>query len=323
MFSIIIPVKELNDYIRETVPAIFRLDRSDWELLIVTNEPQETEWPNDSRVVMLSSGRVGPAEKRDLAASRAVGDFLVFLDDDSYPQSDLLSIAFKEFEEGQVALGGPAVTPPHNSFLQKVSGAVFSSKLTGGSPERYRPHGSRRLVDDWPSVNLMIRREIFLEIGGFDSPFWPGEDTFLCEKLLNAGHHVLYVPELIVWHHRRPGLRAHAKQVGAYGLHRGYFARHLPANSRKFKYFLPSMVFLMLATMPLALLLGGVLSKMFFIGAITYGLGLLFGVLDAARHSTLAIALAAVPYIVITHFSYGYWFIRGFTMTKPLVSKLR
>lgn len=323
MFSIIIPVKELNDYIRETIPAIQRMDRSDWEVLIVTNDPQLSEWPNEHRVRMLSSGRVGPADKRDQGARGASGDYLVFLDDDSYPEPNLLSVASVEFEQGRVALGGPAITPTSDTFLQKVSGAVFSSKLTGGSPERYRPVGTKKLVDDWPSVNLMIRRDVFLSIGGFDSPYWPGEDTFLCLKLKRAGHHVMYVPSMIVWHHRREGLGRHARQVGAYGLHRGYFARHLPETSRRPQYFLPSAVFLLFLSLPLVPFMPGPLGQLILAAVCLYGLAIILGVVDLLRVNRWTVAIAAVPYVLVTHLAYGYCFIRGISMRAPLVSRLR
>ena len=323
IFSIIIPVKELNDYVRETVPYILQLDFADWELFIVTNENQNTEWPSESRIKMLSSGRVGPAEKRDIAASVANGKYLVFLDDDSYPDSNLLSLAFEKFTQGAVALGGPAVTPPTDSFKQKVSGAVFSSKITGGSPERYRPVGEQREVDDWPSVNLMMSREVFLKIGGFNSPYWPGEDTFLCLKLLRAGHRVTYVPNLIVWHHRREGLLRHMKQVGAYGLHRGYFARHLPETSRRVQYLFPTLVFLMFLSAPIALLLPGIVQLFVLLGMSVYLMGVVAGVGDIMRWEKKSVAVAAFPYVVATHMSYGYWFLRGLFRRGQLVSKLR
>jgi hypothetical protein len=323
IFSIIIPVKELNDYVRETVPYILQLDFADWELFIVTNENQNTEWPSESRIKMLSSGRVGPAEKRDIAVSVANGKYLVFLDDDSYPDSNLLSLAFEKFTQGAVALGGPAVTPPTDSFKQKVSGAVFSSKITGGSPERYRPVGEQREVDDWPSVNLMMSREVFLKIGGFNSPYWPGEDTFLCLKLLRAGHRVTYVPNLIVWHHRREGLLRHMKQVGAYGLHRGYFARHLPETSRRVQYLFPSLVFLMFLSAPIVLLLPGIFQLFLFLGMSIYFMGVVAGVGDIMRWEKKSVAIAAFPYVVATHLSYGYWFLRGLFRRGQLVSKLR
>jgi cellulose synthase/poly-beta-1,6-N-acetylglucosamine synthase-like glycosyltransferase len=323
IFSIIIPVKELNDYVRETVPYILSLDFADWELFIVTNENQKTEWPNESRIKMMSSGRVGPAEKRDIAAAVATGQYLVFLDDDSYPEPNLLSLALEKFKDGAVALGGPAVTPITDSFKQRVSGAVFSSRITGGSPERYRPVGDQREVDDWPSVNLMMSRDIFLKIGGFNSPYWPGEDTFLCLKLLRAGYRVTYVPNLIVWHHRREGLVRHMKQVGAYGLHRGYFARHLPETSRRIQYIFPSLVFLMFLATPIAIVLPALLQQLVLLGMGVYLFAVIFGVFDMMRFEKKTVAMAALPYVIATHLSYGYGFLRGLFRRGQLVSKLR
>jgi GT2 family glycosyltransferase len=322
-FSIIIPVKELNDYVRETVPYIVGLDYSDWELFIVTNDEQVSEWGDEPRINMMSSGRVGPAEKRDLAARVATGKYLVFLDDDSYPESNLLSLALTKFTSGSVAIGGPAMTPVSDSFKQKVSGVVFSSRITGGSPERYRPVGEQRDVDDWPSVNLMVKRDVFLSVDGFDSPYWPGEDTFLCLKLLRAGHKVTYVPELIVWHHRREGLLRHMKQVGAYGLHRGYFARHLPETSRRIQYFFPSVVLLMFLSIPITLLLPEVFRWLLLLGICGYLSAVVIGILDLMRFEKPMVSIAAFPYVIATHISYGYQFLRGLFHRGQLVSKLR
>ena len=322
-FSIIIPVKELNDYVLETVPYIVGLDYSDWELFIVTNDEQVSEWPEEPRIKMMSSGRVGPAEKRDLAARAAAGTYLVFLDDDSYPESNLLSLALTKFTSGSVALGGPAMTPVSDSFKQKVSGVVFSSRITGGSPERYRPVGEQRDVDDWPSVNLMVKRDVFIGVDGFDSPYWPGEDTFLCLKLFRAGHKVTYVPELIVWHHRREGLLRHMKQVGAYGLHRGYFARHLPETSRRIQYFFPSLVFLMFLIAPATLLLPTFIRLFALVGIGVYLSAVVIGILDLMRFENPIVAIAAFPYVIATHISYGYQFLRGLLHRGQLVSKLR
>ena len=322
-FSIIIPVKELNDYVLETVPYIVGLDYSDWELFIVTNDEQVSEWPEEPRIKMMSSGRVGPAEKRDLAARAAAGTYLVFLDDDSSPESNLLSLALTKFTSGSVALGGPAMTPVSDSFKQKVSGVVFSSRITGGSPERYRPVGEQRDVDDWPSVNLMVKRDVFIGVDGFDSPYWPGEDTFLCLKLFRAGHKVTYVPELIVWHHRREGLLRHMKQVGAYGLHRGYFARHLPETSRRIQYFFPSLVFLMFLIAPATLLLPTFIRLFALVGIGVYLSAVVIGILDLMRFENPIVAIAAFPYVIATHISYGYQFLRGLLHRGQLVSKLR
>ena len=240
-FSIIIPFKAVNAYVRETVPYVLKLNNADWELILVPNEDMKSEWP-DPRISVRASGRVGPGAKRDMAAKVARGDVLVFLDDDSYPRADLLDVAARHFcDPGVVALGGPGITPPEDCFWQRVSGAVFLSKLSGGAPERYVPVGGVREIQDWRSVNLMVRKADFLAIGGFDSAYWPGEDTKLCLDLVKkTGRKILYIPDLVVWHHRRAGLMGHLKQIGAYGLHRGFFVKEYPETSRKPAYFIPS-----------------------------------------------------------------------------------
>jgi glycosyltransferase involved in cell wall biosynthesis len=100
-FSIIIPVKAVNDYVRETVPYIQSLDGDNWELLILPNEADLDEWCDD-RIKLIPSGRVGPAEKRDLGAQHASGEVLIFLDDDSYPSQNLLKIASPFFESDEI-----------------------------------------------------------------------------------------------------------------------------------------------------------------------------------------------------------------------------
>jgi GT2 family glycosyltransferase len=323
-FSIVIPVKEVNDYVRETVPYLLDLDDDDWELLIVTNDQESNPWSATNKVRMLSSGRVGPADKRDQAAKVARGEILVFLDDDSYPQRDLLTVARRYFSDpGIAAIGGPAITPPTDTFKQKVSGAVFMSKLTGGSPERYLPVGQSRDVDDWPSVNLMVRRSAFIEVNGFDSPYWPGEDTFLCLKLVRRNHRIVYAPDLVVWHHRREGLTRHMKQVGAYGLHRGYFVRKYPETSFRAGYFVPAAFVVFVLATPLAFVLPAWCQTLVVAGWSVYVLGLLLGVIDLARKVDVKVALGALPYIVATHISYGCQFLRGITYRGQLVSKLR
>lgn len=323
-FSVIIPVKSINDYVRETVPHVLKLKGASWELIIVPNEEAVSEWP-DPRVRLLASGRVGPGAKRDMAAKVARGDILVFLDDDSYPREDLLEVAREYFDDpAVVALGGPAITPAQDGFWQRVSGAVFLSRFSGGAPERYVPLGGVREIMDWPSVNLMVRRSDFLTVGGFNTTYWPGEDTKLCLELVKrTGKRILYVPQLVVWHHRRAGLKAHLKQVGAYGLHRGFFAKHYPETSRKFVYFIPS-VFLAFTLLSLfAGLLPGPLRALVVAGWGAYALALFKAWLESLKYETFAVACCSLYYIVCTHWVYGARFLQGFLLTRRLVSELR
>lgn len=322
-YSIIIPVKEINHYIRETVPHILSLDSPSWELIIIPNEFCENEWGCE-KIHILPSGRVGPAAKRDLGATASNGEFLVFLDDDSFPSKNYLSIANNYLDdEGVVALGGPGITPENDSFWQKVSGAVFVSRFSGGAPERYLSIGVERQVYDWPSVNMIVKKSDFIGIGGFSTQYWPGEDTKLCLDLLKKTHKkILYIPQLVVWHHRRSGLKRHLVQIGAYGLHRGFFFKKYPETSRKVLYLAPSLFVIYLIASLVGYLFTTIEPQLIFLPLYVYLLVLALALLDIWKKINIRVGLAALPYIFFTHFYYGVKFLQGL-FSKDLRSKYR
>jgi GT2 family glycosyltransferase len=321
-FTIIIPVIKINDYIRETISHVLEMEEPSWELLIITDQEQETEWPDEKRIKLLSSGRVGPALKRDLGAKHAVGDYLVFLDDDSFPKFDFLQKLKISFTESKAdALGGPGITPEQASFWETVSGSTFESSFLSSDAKRYLPKGILQSVDDWPSVNLTVKRSVFHDIGGFDSKYWPGEDTEFCRKLLMHGYSIFYDPSVQVFHHRRSGILKHLKQVGGYGFHRGHFARKFPENSRKFKYFLPSVLFLyFIIVFPLYFVFSW--FPIVF-PAIVYLAMLFIFLIETSIRRGIAIAAASLSYVVFGHFWYGVQFLRGIGFSGTLVSRLR
>ena len=138
--DIIIPVKEINNYIYEAIPEILSLDYENFGIIIFPDTFDGDEYltiRKTNKLRIISTGNIGPAQKRDLALKYSDADIFAFLDDDAYPRRDWLKNAVKHFENPDIAaVGGPAITPPNNSFYQRVSGAVFLSKISGGNPER-------------------------------------------------------------------------------------------------------------------------------------------------------------------------------------------
>lgn len=320
-YSFIIPVKAINNYIRESIPNILKIERDDFEVIIYSDTVNEENWDKTRQI---ATGSVGPAEKRTLAIRDAVGEILIFIDDDAYPEKDFLNILEKDFgDENIIAVGGPAITPKDDSFWQKVSGAVFLSSLSGGNPERYISKGKKRFVDDWPSVNLSVRKKDFEKIGGFNCEYWPGEDTKLCLDLVNLSGKILYDPSLIVYHHRRSGFFKHLKQVGGYGLHRGFFAKKYPKTSLKLKYFVPSFFLLFILAGAILSFYNKIFLEIYLIGWGIYFLALIKTFTDIHKYEGVLVSLCALPYIFFTHLVYGFRFIQGLIFTRKLKSKLR
>ena len=314
--SIIIPVKEVNDYIRESMPHILNMDYENYEVLIFPDTPTSESFP---RTRIIPTGSMGPAEKRDLALKHASGEILAFLDDDAFPRKDWLKNAVKHFRDSNVAaVGGPAVTPTSDSVWQRASGAVFSSWLaSGGNEYRYVP-GPAREVDDFPTVNLLVRRDVFEKVGGFDSNYWPGEDTKLCLDITKTmGKKIIYDPEVFVYHHRRALFIPHLKQISRYAFHRGYFAKVLPETSLRFTYFVPS---LFLIGIILGLLLFPVhrtIAALYLSTISLYALMLVTtALIITLKERKLLIGMLAIPGIFLTHLLYGYNFLKGLSTAR-------
>ena len=322
LVSIIIPVIKINDYIMESVPKNLELDWPDFEIIIFADEADESHHFPKTRII--ASGKVGPAEKRDLALKYAKGEYLAFLDDDAYPQKNWLKKAMIHFETDDklAAVGGPAVTPESDGVLQKVSGAVFESYLGGASARnRYLSVGPKMEVDDWPTVNLIVRRDVFEKIGGFDNSFWPGEDTKLCLDIINAGYKIIYEPDAIVFHHRRSDMLKHFKQVGNYALHRGYFAKIYPKTSRKLFYFVPSLFDLYLIVLITLSFVHnpGLIGQFIAFPIIGYFLFLIVdGIIISWRWQNSIVGFLSIILIFLTHLWYGIRFVQGLIVPKLL-----
>ena len=322
--SIIIPVKKINNYLRkETIPALLRQTEKNFEILVLTDRESHEKFPK-TRIIS-TWPKTGPADKRDIGAKEAKGKILAFLDDDSYPDTSWLKNALDVFKQKKAYAGvcGPSLTPKSDNLSQKASGYVWSSWLGSGGAGNYRATVSpRRFVDDYPTVNLLVRKNDFWQVGGFESRFWPGEDTKLCNDLVYClGKKIVYDPNVVVYHHRRPIFGPHLSQISRYAIHRGYFARTFPKTSFRLGYFLPSLFALGFISGPLLgiiikrqheLLSSFVFYSWFFFSALYLILLLITIAHIYYLERRIKLSLLSGLSIFTTHLVYGFLFLKGF-----------
>jgi GT2 family glycosyltransferase len=319
LFSIIVPVKAYNDYCRESLAACRRL-YPEQELFFSPDEP--TDVPIEG-VRVLPSGPLGPGAKRDLCAAQATGEFLAFLDDDAYPEPGWLEAAAEVFADPAVgAVAGPAVTPADDPLSHWASGLVYESYLVGGPYAfRYRPLPARD-CDDYPTCNLLVRRSVFDAIGGFDTRYWPGEDTVACLKIVHEqGKRLAYDPRVLVWHHRRPMFAGHLRQLNRYARHRGFFMKRFPKTSLRPSYFAPTAL---LAWVALGWLPGLQWAAWLGLWAASLGLYTLAVALESFRMMKKApkayqgwrLLGLLMGGMIVTHLSYGWNLVVGLASSR-------
>ena len=309
--SLIIPLHRPTPAFRRCVERALAVAGERHEVIVVTDRPVEAI-PAGVKVVLTGAeADTSPAEKRDAALGIAAGDVYAFLDDDAYPAEDWLERALARFDDPDVAaVGGPGLTPPGSPFRERASGAFYESPFGSGTlRSRFRPVGSMRPVDDWPAYNFLVRREALRAVGGWASRYYGGEDTKLCLALRDAGFRIVYDPEVVVYHHRRPIFRPHLRQVGNVGRHRGYFVRAFPGTSRRLTYFLPSLA-VAAAAVGVAWAGRRPRGRRLVAGAALTGAAAISG--HAVRDGEDARVAAVLPAVVAaTHLVYAVQFARG------------
>lgn len=177
---------------------------------------------------------------------------------------------------------------------------------------RYKASGPIRDIDDWPSVNLLVRKDIFIQIGGFDTNYWPGEDTKLCLDIVQTGKRIVYDPAVVCWHHRATTPLKHLQQVARYGLHRGHFAHKFPATSRRLSYFSPSLVLAGVAAAT-ALALAMPASRLAIGATVTAAMLVIvvFAMIEAWRSRQWPVVILYPVLLSLTHLVYGIMFLKG------------
>ncbi len=311
MISIVIAVKNDNPYLQQSVRESLKQKYEKFEIIVLPDENIDTLPPE---VTVIPTGNELPAIKRNIGVEAAKGEIIAFLDDDSYPAANWLYELAANFDDDEVgAAGGPATTPSEDTLWLQVSGAVYSSFAASGS-YRYRYiHDRRREVDDYPTCNLAVRRSVFNDANGFQTNYWPGEDTELCLTITKKlGKKIIYDPLVHVYHHRRSFWNGHFKQVTQYALHRGFFVKKFPETSRKPAYFMPTILAFGILTGWTTYFWCKPLFYIYLAVLIVY-----FIVLAAA--SLLAspkLILYTIMGTVLTHIAYGIYFMKGLFSSK-------
>lgn len=268
------------------------------------------------------------ASKRNQILKYGKGEIFVFNDDDVFSPPQYLENIVETFKNPTIlAACGPLLTPPTDSFMQQASGVVWEGYLGSMGAGIYR---SRRLspqfVYDYPAANLIVKAEVFQQIGGFQTGIFPGEDTKLCldiYKRFNTG--IYYKPNLFVYHSRKPLFTPHLAQIGRYGNQRGWFALAYPETSFKLQYFLPSLLLLYILGFAILSVRSILVSNFALVGLASLPLLVyaVFVIIEAIRityQKGIRIAGLAIVGVIATHLYYGYRFLKSFV--SKLIRKL-
>jgi cellulose synthase/poly-beta-1,6-N-acetylglucosamine synthase-like glycosyltransferase len=314
--SIIIAFYKNRAYLEECLRHCSDIDYPDFEILVVTHSPLQL---SNEKVRVVLTEKVGQGDKKNIGVACASGELCAFIDDDAYPRSDWLKNSLKYLEDPTVvAVGGPGITPPNDSLMQRAGGLIYSLPIGSGNfSSRYAAKKTNN-IGELPGYNLIIRKSFLNEIGGISVAYRSGEDSILSYNIVKLGKKFQYADDVIVYHHRRPLFISHLKQISTYALHRGYFIKKHHETSAKVSYLIPS-VFLVTA---LVWSLLGLLNPFFVLPLIVliggyFALCFVFALIKTKNLKLSSLVCVGIP---LTHLVYAIYFIKGL-LTNELGSR--
>lgn len=262
-YSVIVAVFNRPGELADLLKSLTASSKAIFEVIVVDDGSSETsesvcnEFSKWLPITYYYKPNSGPGPSRNYGAARAEGQFLIFLDSDCSVPRHYFRVVNMAISSGELdAFGGP--DREHYSFtpIQKaISYAMTSLLTTGGIRGRHRNAGG---TFHPRSFNMGIRRDAFLQLGGF-SDLRFGEDIDLSIRMLQAGLRAVLISDAWVYHKRRTDFRKFFKQVFNSGMARIALTMRHPASLR-IAHFFPSAFLLYtlfclagLATNPLVL----------------------------------------------------------------------
>jgi GT2 family glycosyltransferase len=197
--SVILPHYNRPDSVREAIASIHAQTLKPAEIVLVDDHSTVTNRAvldelRGLATVLSTPKNMGAAAARNFGARQAKGRWLAFLDDDDcyLPRKLERQMQYLVAHPDVVALGG-SLTMVSPDGREGTWGGTSTRRLTLADA----------LLDVASMVQgLMIRRDVFLQLGGFDQRFRHYEDFEFGIRLLAAGHETHFLGEPLVRYRR-------------------------------------------------------------------------------------------------------------------------
>ena len=228
------------------------------DLLVVDNASSDATVREVTRCgvrILTNSQNRGFAAAVNQGIANVEGEYLLILNPDAFFIAGLDAMVAACELPGIAGAGGKLLGSdgePQAGFMIRrfptvaslVLEALVLNRVWPNNPvnRRYRcmdvDYSVRSIAEQPAGAFLMIRRDVWRQLGGFDEAFYPlwFEDVDFCKRVFDAGYRLYYVPEAVAKHtggHSIPKISVEMRQKYWYGSLLRYTAKHFrPSQTR-------------------------------------------------------------------------------------------
>jgi GT2 family glycosyltransferase len=222
--SVVVATYNAERTLDDCLGSLEKLNYPDYEVIVVNDGSTDGSGDIIERYPFrtITTHNQGVSAARNEGLRAASGEIIAYIDSDARADPDWLSYLAATFlESDYVGVGGPNLVPPEDGWLAKC---VY--RAPGGPTQVMLDDRSAEHI---PGCNMAFRKSALEEIDGFDPIFTrAADDVDICWRLLERGYRIGFNPSAVVWHHRRPSVRAYWRQQVGYGQSEAILERKHP-----------------------------------------------------------------------------------------------
>ena len=207
--SIVIPVYNNWKYTFNCLRSIAEKTNGDYEIIVINDASTDKTAKILSNIKNLNllnnKQNTGFIDSCNRGAKTSKGKYILFLNNDTMVAGNWLPPLLKLINREDVGAVGSRLVYP-DATLQEAGSIVWhdgSALGYGRGDDADKPeYNYIREVDYCSGACLLVKKDLFEKIDGFDERFKPGyyEDTDLCFSIRNLGYKVMYQPTSTVVH---------------------------------------------------------------------------------------------------------------------------
>jgi GT2 family glycosyltransferase len=198
--SVVIPAIEINKDVIKCVKECLSQEKTNVTLYLVTNKKSKFKFKS-KKVKCLYYGDVTMSKKRNLAVKKSKDKYIAFIDSDAYPAKKWILNGVKLLKkDNQVAMvTGPDLPFKNQKGWSYIISLAHKSFLLSGSKIFRKNIKNERICKQASSCNMILKRDIYNNVGGMDEKIYIGEDKDLCDKISDY-FKILYSPKVKIFH---------------------------------------------------------------------------------------------------------------------------
>jgi cellulose synthase/poly-beta-1,6-N-acetylglucosamine synthase-like glycosyltransferase len=209
--SVIVATFNSESTIDECLRSILELDYPEplLEVIVIDGGSKDTTIKRTKKYpVKLVSSQLNPAAAYNHVLKTVKNEIIGLIDSDAKVEKSWLRKLVKHLDNPKVAgASGTVETWNNDKLVPRTIGYELS----------YRYRRLPETVGRVATMNLLLKKKLTLEVGGFDEALPTQYDTDLGARLVKAGYKIAFDIDAICYHFHRSTLRAFFKQQFRYG----------------------------------------------------------------------------------------------------------